>query len=290
MDLLYSPLIIGSILAYIIVVYSSEELIMKLALSVIYIVYILSYRKRKIWILCLLLAIISPPFIILLAIFPILLVMVIMRYRNAYNRWLKRIYGLNFARIYFKYLFIVMGYFLFFTVFLSMLSPLVSSNYTGNYDKYINIGLIGYLCAIISVSVLFLLVFLSIDLVRITLQIHKGNDGLLKVILSFVSVILVFMLLPDFLFATIYSFSLNIIFNSSYEIIDMFYYSFILHYLIPMNSHYLSIQSVIQQNYMLGLLNGIHTIMIKVIDNIVITSIVLALFTNNLLKRVDEPN
>lgn len=263
---------------------------MKLALSVIYIVYILSYRKRKIWILCLLLAIISPPFIILLAIFPILLVMVIMRYRNAYNRWLKRIYGLNFARIYFKYLFIVMGYFLFFTVFLSMLSPLVSSNYTGNYDKYINIGLIGYLCAIISVSVLFLLVFLSIDLVRITLQIHKGNDGLLKVILSFVSVILVFMLLPDFLFATIYSFSLNIIFNSSYEIIDMFYYSFILHYLIPMNSHYLSIQSVIQQNYMLGLLNGIHTIMIKVIDNIVITSIVLALFTNNLLKRVDEPN
>lgn len=279
-------LLIGGLFSYLIFVSTANEFVMYV-FTIVYYAYLAAKKKLSIIDFCLAIIFIFPSLLRLSLLFLVAIVYLIIKYNKLYNQILHKLFNSLMMKVYCKHLFFSIGFFIIFTLGIIVLNPVINIYYR-EYKTILDIGFGLYFISVISVFVFFLLFSLSLDLVKAAFIVKELPRNLIVVVASYLAIILIFMVLPDALYSVLYSFSFSMMTTKEHEILEMFYHSFLLHYQVPMNDHYLAIQDSIQHSFVLGLINGVHIYTVKIVDGVIIAAIVVTLFVNKVLSAGAE--
>jgi hypothetical protein len=283
-SVLASPLFISGIYCYMLLLISKNELYTYMH-SLIFLMYLFS-RKGKIKKndLLLIVAFLFPSILRYTFLYMIGIILFFQKSEHLIKR--NKITKLASVpeKLYLKVLFVTFVFFISFLIFIRLFQPIIMMYYRDPFKEILNLYLGIYLTLIILIFVFWVLVLICLELVRISFSIQESEGKLQKTIVSYLIIVLILFTIPDILFSILYSLTMTIFVDESYTILTMYYYSFILHFLIPMNSYYLSIQNEIQQSFVFGFINGIHVYATKIIDSIVVSAIIVSLFSSKLMS------
>ncbi|GLI09653.1 hypothetical protein YDYSG_56850 [Paenibacillus tyrfis] len=181
------------------------------------------------------------------------------------------------------YLFIT--FFVYLVTTIEVLIPIINMYYYGNLSSIIDALFSMYFIFIISFFIFWLLVSISVYLVKSTLVINGGQSDIFKTVIAYLCIIASFLIIPDFLYSIIYSATMTLT-GDKHGYLQMFYFAFMLHHQVPMNDYYMNIQDKIQHNFAYGLVSGLHVLTVKIVDGTIIAAIIVTLFSDKVLKLI----
>ncbi|NQX62894.1 hypothetical protein [Paenibacillus qinlingensis] len=183
-----------------------------------------------------------------------------------------------------RYLSVFFLFFIFLFLALALMNPVINLYYHGDLKAILDNGLTIYFLGTLTFFIIWLLISICIYLVKSAISIStSAENDIFKIVGSYIFIIILFLVVPDFLYAIIYSSTMTMLLDQ-HQIIDMFYFSFMLHHQIPMNEYYSNIGDMLQQKYVYGLISGVHVLTVKVLDGTIVAAVIVTLFSDKLMR------
>lgn len=284
-----NPLIAGGLFSLAIFWQQRDEWVLYLY-TVVYAFYYFPKKDKKRVELVIMLALICPSFIkmgVLLALGTYQLTLVINRYSPSLTgEPAKGILG-AIEKVYMRHSFLFFVPLIFSLVLLYIVYPAaVVSELYANYKVAIEIVFLIYFGLMICIFFIYFMISLTIELTKAVFHLESSEKSIFRLITQCLLLILAFLFIPDAIYSFLYYSVFPMIGQQSYSLLAMFYYSFLLHHLIPMNSYYLGIENEIQGSYVMGWLRGLHVYTLKIYDSAVILPLVLTILSNRIIQIV----
>lgn len=272
---------------YIFSIYSvvKEELILYL-FTFIYGVFLLTLPKKKAKYILLFIILLLPSVIKI----PILLLIGAVLLLKNFDKFIEPLNEISAIGDYLKHCYLFLAYF----IYIGITIPILMPTFIYYHEPYMQ--LIDILLGIFYVTLLSLLIFW--ELYAISLLLFKYIDSInrlknIKLIITlYIGIIICFFMLPDTLYALLYSYLFTVFENNEIPTGKIFYFTFLMHHTISMNDYYLEILSVLQNSTLLSILSIIHVITVKIVDTVIIASIILSLLGKKLseMTKVSKGN
>lgn len=292
-ELIGNPLYLGAVYCLFLFFITQNEIALYIY-NLIFLVYLYcidgKQRRRGYFVLALLFlpSIIKLPILILiLTIFVCIKIEWIGTY-FFYEKTKQNDFSYNIVRFYNQLVFIIC--YLFFMLLL--LIPAINLYYYGylsDHKEKLDMMFTIYFMLLMFVVVIWTIVSLSIYLIKSALSLETKHSNIFDLVWKFILTIVIFLILPDISFSVLYSYGYSMFF-SDVGIVHMFQYAFKLNHQIPLSNEFMTIQNNIENISILNILQILNVITNKIINIIVISSIIISVFSNKLNLYLNGEN